>query len=211
MTPFFIWYLNSPWKPGSNEWSFAGVKRILRQDMASGKVEKMSAGAFGAGGHFTTPTVTQKAGHPTSLSPVPASSHLFPFFGLFRLFVNLFLLVFSFAWIAVNCLNRFLLWVLWGSAVGLYLRVATRVQNRRVFVRNITKKTCFWESFSEGIFCYQSRLLCFEPFVSERCLFVVRLIFPCHPSPIAPPGSALLTAHTPQPMLSCKIAVRTLN
>ena len=79
------------------------------------------------------------------------------------------------------------------------------------FCEEYNKKTCFWESFSDGIFCYQSRLLCFEPFVSERCLFVVRLIFPCHPSPIAPPGSALLTAHTPQPMLSCKIAVRTLN
>ena len=36
----FIRYLNYPWKPGSYEWSFAGVKRILRQDMASGKVEK---------------------------------------------------------------------------------------------------------------------------------------------------------------------------
>ena len=63
---FFIRYLNSPWKPGSNEWSFAGVKCILRKVMASGKVEKMS---FGTGGHFATPTATHKACHPTHPNP----------------------------------------------------------------------------------------------------------------------------------------------
>ena len=68
----FIRYLNSQWKPGSNKWSFAGVKRILRQDIAFGKVEKISAGAFG--GNFTTPTVTHKGCHPTLLTP---SQHLF--------------------------------------------------------------------------------------------------------------------------------------
>ena len=66
-----------PWKSGSNEWPFAGVKRIVRYDMVFGKVEKMSSGAFSAGRHFTTPTVTRKAGHQTSPSLVPASSLLF--------------------------------------------------------------------------------------------------------------------------------------